>query len=257
RKTDRLAENIGLQQLFVKDESINPTGSFKARGLSMALSAALERGVNEFVIPSAGNAAGALSAYAAEAGVKAHVFMPNDTPSAFILECEYFGAAVNLVDGLIDDCGRIVQEKKQVHNWFDVSTLKEPYRLEGKKTMGLELAEQLNWELPDVIIYPTGGGTGLLGIWKAFTELKQIGWVSGEMPRMISVQAEGCAPIVKAFEEGKTSAETWPDAHSIASGIRVPGGVGDFLILQTLDESNGGAVAVPDEAGRKSCKWVD
>lgn len=247
RKTDTLGQHTGFKNLFVKDESINPTGSFKARGISMALSAALERGATEFVIPSAGNAAGALAAYAAEAGVKAHVFMPDDTPQAFILECEYYGADVHLVDGLIDDCGRIVQQKKQTHDWFDVSTLKEPYRLEGKKTMGLELAEQLNWELPDVIVYPTGGGTGLIGIWKAFDELEQMGWISGQKPRMISVQAEGCAPIVKAFEEGKQYADPWEDAKSLASGIRVPGAVGDFLILEALRESEGGGVTVSDE----------
>lgn len=247
RETERLGRQTGFSKLFIKDESLNPTGSFKARGISAAVSAALERGVTKFAIPSAGNAAGALAAYAAEAGCEAHVFMPRDTPRAFTLECEYYGADVELVEGLISDCGKIVQEHKEAEGWFDVSTLKEPYRLEGKKTMGLELAEQMNWTLPDVIIYPTGGGTGLLGMWKAFQELKQMGWISGPMPRMVVVQTTGCAPIVRAFEKKQPQAEYWQNAHTVASGLRVPGAIGDFMILDVLNESNGHAVSVTDE----------
>lgn len=247
RETKRLGKAVGKQNLFVKDESLNPTGSFKARGIASALSAAIERGVTKFAIPSAGNAAGALSAYAAEAGCEAHVFMPEDTPRAFSLECEYYGANIELVDGLISDCGKIVQERKSSEGWFEVSTLKEPYRLEGKKTMGLELAEQMNWQLPDVIVYPTGGGTGLLGMWKAFKELQEMGWIEGDLPRMVVVQTAGCAPMVKAFEEGKEHAEHWPGATTVASGLRVPNAIGDFLILDVLRQSNGTAVAVTDE----------
>lgn len=247
RATPGLGEAAGGQHLFVKDESLNPTGSFKARGISAAISAALERGATEFAIPSAGNAAGALSAYAAEAGCKTHVFMPNDTPRAFRLECQYYGAEVELVDGLISDCGKIVQQRKDEEGWFDISTLKEPYRLEGKKTMGYELAEQMNWELPDVIIYPTGGGTGLLGMWKAFQEMKELGWVEGPLPRMVVVQTAGCAPIVKAFEEGHDEAEYWENAQTVASGLRVPGAIGDFMILDVLSQSKGNAVAVTDK----------
>lgn len=247
RETKTLGEAVDKARLFVKDESLNPTGSFKARGIASALSAAIERGVTNFAIPSAGNAAGALSAYAAEAGCGAHVFMPEDTPRAFRLECEYYGADIELVDGLISDCGKIVQERKEREGWFEVSTLKEPYRLEGKKTMGLELAEQMNWQLPDVIVYPTGGGTGLLGMWKAFMELQQMGWIEGELPRMVVVQTAGCAPMVKAFEEGKEHAEPWPNASTVASGLRVPQAIGDFMILDVLRQSNGNAVAITDE----------
>lgn len=247
QKTENLGQKLGFDQLYIKDESINPTGSFKARGLAMALSAALERGAREFVIPSAGNAAGALSAYAAKAGVPAHVFMPEDTPQAFKMECQFYGADVQLVDGLITDCGEQVQQELEMHDWFEVSTLKEPYRLEGKKTMGLEIAEQFNWELPDVIIYPTGGGTGLIGMWKAFNELEQMGWLTGSKPRMIAVQSEGCAPIVDAFNNRQRSASPWPNAQSAASGIRVPSAVGDFLILEALYESDGMAITVTDE----------
>ena len=247
RKTPALGKAVGGQKLFIKDESLNPTGSFKARGISAAVSAALERGVVKFSIPSAGNAAGALAAYSAAAGCEAHVFMPADTPRAFSLECEYYGAHVNLVDGLISDCGKIVQSRKEQEGWFDVSTLKEPYRLEGKKTMGLELAEQMNWHLPDVIIYPTGGGTGLLGMWKAFQELKEMGWIEGPMPRMVVVQTAGCAPIVKAFEHKKTHAEHWENAQTVASGLRVPDAIGDFMILDVLNQSEGNAVSVTDE----------
>src|SRR6056297_3627135 len=246
RKVDTLSGKLGLGNLFIKDESLNPTGSFKARGISAAISAALQRGATEFAMPSAGNAAGALSAYAAEAGVPAHVFMPEDTPLAFKLECEYYGAEMELVDGLITDCGQIIKERKQKEGWYEVSTLKEPYRLEGKKTMGFELAEQCNWELPDVVIYPTGGGTGLIGMWKAFDEMEQIGFIGSKRPRMIAVQAEGCAPIVKAYEAGEEHAPRWEDAQTIAWGVRVPQAVGDFLILRAVRESGGYAMAVSD-----------
>lgn len=246
RRTDNLGSHFGFSNLFIKDESINPTGSFKVRGLSAALSAALERGAEKFAISSAGNAAGALSAYAAAAGVPAYVFMPDDTPQAFKLECEYYGANVELIDGLIDDCGAIVSERKEQEGWYEVSTLKEPYRLEGKKTMGFELAEQCDWELPDVIIYPTGGGTGLIGMWKAFDELEQMGWIGPERPRMVVVQSEGCAPMVKAFNENKKHADKWENPETVASGLRVPEAVGDFLILKALKETNGTAVAVSD-----------
>lgn len=247
RKVDTLGKYIGFENLFIKDESLNPTGSFKARGISAAISAALQRGARAFAIPSAGNAAGALAAYAAEAGVPAYVFMPDDTPLAFKLECEYYGAQIELIDGLITDCGRIVQERKDVEGWYEVSTLKEPYRLEGKKTMGFELAEQCNWKLPDVVIYPTGGGTGLIGMWKAFDEMEQLGWIGSERPRMVSVQTEGCAPIVKAFNEKTKDAEPWQNAETVVSGLRVPNAIGDFLILEALYESEGSAVAVSDE----------
>lgn len=247
-KSGSLGRHLGFNNLFVKDEAVNPTGSFKARGISSAISTAIERGARQFAIPSAGNAAGAMAAYAAAAGCDAFVFMPRDTPMAFKLECEYYGAHVELVDGLISDCARIMSEKNTGGEWYDVSTLKEPYRLEGKKTMGLELAEQFDWELPDVIVYPTGGGTGLLGMWKAFNELKEMEWISGEMPRMIVVQAEGCAPIVQAFEQHADEAKPWTNARTLASGLRVPDALGDFMILRTLYQSNGTAVAVSDEA---------
>lgn len=247
RKVDSLGSKIGLDNLYIKDESMNPTGSFKARGISAAISAALQRGAQAFAIPSAGNAAGALAAYAAEAGVNAFVFMPEDTPKAFKLECEYYGAHVELIDGLITDCGRMVQERKEVEGWYEVSTLKEPYRLEGKKTMGFELAEQCDWELPDVVIYPTGGGTGLIGMWKAFDEMEKLGWIGSKRPRMVSVQTEGCAPIVKAFHNNMKSADPWQNAQTVVSGLRVPNAIGDFLILEALYESGGEAVAVSDE----------
>lgn len=247
RRPEPLRTWSGFSNLYVKDESLNPTGSFKARGISSALSAALERGAKSFSIPSAGNAGGALAAYAAAAGVKAHVFMPQDAPFAFKVECDYYGAEVELIDGLLSDCAQIAAEKSREHGWYEVSTLKEPYRLEGKKTMGFEIAEQFNWNLPDVIIYPTGGGTGLIGMWKAFRELKQMGWIEGDLPRMVSVQSKGCAPIVRAFNEGKSHAEQWEGAETIASGIRVPGALGDFLMLDILRESGGTAIAVSDE----------
>jgi len=244
----RLGAALGLSRLYIKDESSNPTGSFKARGLCAAVSMARELGVRKLAIPSAGNAAGAMAAYAAKAGLESHIFMPADTPKANVREAEVFGAAVTLVDGLITECGRIVGERKNSEGWFDVSTLKEPYRIEGKKTMGYELAEQFDWALPDVILYPTGGGTGLIGMWKAFRELESMGWIGPKRPRMVTVQAAGCAPMVRAFHAGYAAAETWQNAHTVASGLRVPRAIGDFLILAALRESNGTAVAVEDEA---------
>ncbi len=243
----RLGESIGCRNTFIKDESQNPTGSFKARGLSMAVSRAVELGAKELAVPSAGNAAGALSAYAARAGLPAHVFMPQDVPSVFRVECEIFGAQVTLIDGLITDCGKKVREGVEAHGWFDFSTLKEPYRIEGKKTMGYELAEQMAWRLPDVIIYPTGGGTGLIGMWKAFQEMDAMGLIDSHRPRMVTVQSSGCAPIVKAFEEGEQFATMWEGAATKADGLRVPAAVGDFLILNALRESEGTAVAVDDD----------
>ncbi len=245
-KADRLGAQLGLSNLYIKDEGTNPTGSFKARGMAVAVSMAKELGVRKLAVPSAGNAAGALAAYAARAGLGAFIFMPRDTPKANIIECRQTGAHVTLIDGLITDCGKIVAERKTAEGWFDVSTLKEPYRVEGKKTMGYELAEQLNWELPDLILYPTGGGTGLLGMWKAFDEMEQMGWIDSRRPRMVTVQAEGCAPIVKAFESGATTGADVPDAHTIAAGLRVPKAVGDFIMLDILRKSGGTAVSVTD-----------
>jgi threonine synthase len=243
----RLAAALEIKKLWIKDEAHNPTGSFKDRGLSVALSLAKELGVRKVALPSAGNAGSSLAAYAARAGMEAYVFMPRDTPRANILEVERYGAQLTLVDGLIDDCGRMVAERKEREGWFEVSTLKEPYRVEGKKTMGFEIAEQLNWELPDVIIYPTGGGTGLIGMWKGFKELEDAGWIDSRRPRMVSVQADGCAPIVRAFNEGKETADPWRDARTIASGLRVPRAIADFLILQVLRESRGMALSVSDQ----------
>ncbi len=225
-----------------------PTGTFKARGLSAAVSRAKELGITDLAIASAGNAGGALAAYGARAGMEINVVMPIDAPSTAQLECSVTGAYLYLVEGSIADAGKIVDRGKEKHNWFDVSTTKEPYRVEGKKSMGFELAEQFSWELPDVIIYPTGGGTGILGMWKAFKELEQMGWINAEFPRMVAVQAEGCAPVVKAFEEGKTVCEQWKDPQTVADGIRVPKAFGDFLILKALRESGGTAVTVSDEA---------
>jgi threonine synthase len=242
----RLGQRIGCPNTYIKDESLNPTGSFKARGLAAAVSRACELGARELAIPSAGNAAGALSAYAALAGLPAHVFMPADVPAAFRAECKALGARVTLVDGLINDCGAKVREGAAEHGWFDVSTLKEPYRIEGKKTMGYELAEQLGWALPDVIVYPTGGGTGLIGMWKAFDELEALGLIGAARPRMVSVQSDGCAPIVQAFENGLDHAQLWQGARTIADGLRVPAAIGDFLILRALRESRGTALAVGD-----------
>lgn len=247
-KTEKLAASLPVKlNLFIKDESANPTQSFKARGMSAAVSMAKELGVKKVAAPSAGNAAGALSAYASRAGMETFIFMPKDTPRANIVECEQTGANVTLIDGLITDCGRIVAERKDAEGWFDVSTLKEPYRVEGKKTMGYELAEQFDWRLPDIILYPTGGGTGLIGMWKAFDEMETMGWIDAKRPRMVSVQSIGCAPIVKAFHEGETTAAEFPNAQTVASGLRVPKAIGDFLILDALRKSNGTAVAVSDE----------
>ena len=243
----RLAASLGLETLWVKDESRLPTGSFKARGLAMAVSKAKELGLTKLAIPSAGNAATALASYAAQAGMEAHIFMPQDAPPFNRDTCQLAGADVTLIDGLITDAGKMVAERKEDEGWFDVSTLKEPYRVEGKKTMGLEIAEQFDWELPDVIVYPTGGGTGIVGMWKVFQELEAIGWIDGKRPRMISVQSAGCAPIVKAWHDGATEAEPWTDAQTSAAGLRVPQAVGDFLILDAIYQSNGAAIAVTDD----------
>jgi len=242
-----LAQELSLRRVWIKDEAQNPTGSFKDRGLCLAVSRAKELAVKKIAIPSAGNAGGSLSAYAARAGIEANVFMPKDTPAANQIEVRQYGARLTLVDGLINDCGRIIAERKAAEGWFDVSTLKEPYRVEGKKTMGYEIAEQLNWKLPDVIIYPTGGGTGLIGMWKAFAEMEEMGWIGKDRPRMVSVQASGCAPIVRAFAEGKNIAEPWQNAKTIASGLRVPQAVADFLMLRALRESKGTALSVSDD----------
>ncbi len=246
RHTHRLGEALGMPNTYVKDETLNPTGSFKARGLCVAVSRAWELGARELAIPSAGNAAGAMSAYAAAVGLPAHVFMPDDTPAPFSVECRTLGANVTLIDGLITDCGARVRQGVEAHGWFAVSTLKEPYRLEGKKTMGYEFVEQLGWRMPDVIIYPTGGGTGLVGMWKAFAEMEALGLIGSERPRMVSVQSEGCAPIVRAFQEGSEHAAMWQGAATVASGLRVPAAIGDFLILQALRQSGGTAIAVSD-----------
>ncbi|HEX7317136.1 MAG TPA: threonine synthase [Pyrinomonadaceae bacterium] len=244
---ERLGSSLGLRRLYIKDESRNPTQSFKARGMTAAVSMAKELGVKKLAVPSAGNAAGALAAYAARAGLEAHIFMPDDTPRANVVECEQTGAHVTLMKGLITDCGAEVGRRKEQEGWFDVSTLKEPYRVEGKKTLGYELAEQMSWELPEVIVYPTGGGTGLVGMWKAFDEMEAMGWIGSKRPRMVSVQSTGCAPIIRAFEEGKRFADEFENAATVASGLRVPKAVGDFLILDALRASNGAAVAVSDE----------
>jgi threonine synthase len=246
-ETKRLAAHFGVKHLFVKDESRLPTGSFKARGMALAISKAKEFGITRVAVPTAGNAGGAMAAYAARAGMEAYVFMPEDTPAINKKECYLAGAKTYLVNGLITDCGRLVGEGKKIKNWFDVSTLKEPYRIEGKKTMGLELAEQFEWELPDVILYPTGGGTGLIGMWKAFAELEALGWLkSPKKPKMISCQSEGCAPIATAFAKGERFAKKFENAATIASGIRVPAAVGDFMILDAVRESGGVAVATPE-----------
>jgi len=244
-----LEKELGLNNLYVKDESSNPTGSFKARGLAAAISKAKELGVGKVIIPTAGNAGGAMAAYAARAGLRAYIFMPNDTPFANIEESRIAGAEVVLVDGLISDAARMAGEKARAEGWFDVSTFKEPYRVEGKKVMGYELAEAFEWELPEVIIYPTGGGTGLVGMWKAFAELQALGWLHNtKRPRMVAVQAGGCAPVVKAFETRASSCDFWTNAQTIASGLRVPKSFADRLILQDIYESEGTAVAVSDKA---------
>jgi threonine synthase len=246
-RTARLGEKLGASNLLVKDESTNPTGTFKARGMACAVSMAKQLGATKLATPSAGNAGSALAAYAAAAGMEAHIFMPRDVPQANIIECKMFGAHTTLVDGLISDCGRIVAERKDAEGWFDVSTLKEPYRIEGKKTMGLELAEQLGWRLPDAIFYPTGGGVGMIGMWKAFDELEQIGWIGPKRPKMIAVQAAGCAPIVRAFDEGVESSQFWEGASTLAAGLRVPKAIGDFLVLKAVRESGGTCLAVSDQ----------
>jgi threonine synthase len=244
---ERLGKKLGIRKLYIKDESQNPTQSFKARGMSAAVSMAKELGAQKLAVPSAGNAAGALAAYAARAGLECFIFMPRDTPRANLVECEQTGAEITLIDGLITDCGAEVARRKEAEGWFDVSTLKEPYRVEGKKTLGYELAEQLKWELPDVIIYPTGGGTGLIGMWKAFDEMERMGWIGSARPRMVTVQANGCAPIVRAFAEGKRFADEFPNAETVASGLRVPKAIGDFLILDAIRASGGTAISVTDE----------
>jgi threonine synthase len=236
--------------VYIKDEGLNPTGSFKARGLCAAVTMAKEYGLKKLAVPSAGNAASALAAYCAAAGIEAHIFMPKDVPLANLVECKSYGASVTLVDGLISDCARMVNERKQAEGWFDISTLKEPFRVEGKKTMGYEVAEQLNWELPDAIFYPTGGGVGLIGMWKAFDEMEQLGWLkktaSYKRPKMIAVQASGCAPVVKAWNEHKPVAEMWQGAQTSAAGLRVPKPYADYIILDILKQSGGTAIAVSD-----------
>jgi threonine synthase len=255
-RTDRLAERFGLENLYVKDESLNPTQSFKARGMSVAVSMAKHLGATKLVAPSAGNAGAALAAYAARAGLEAFVFMPRDTPRANIIEAKQFGARVTLIDGLITDCGAEIAKRKDSEGWFDMSTLKEPYRVEGKKTLGYELAEQMHWQLPDVVLYPTGGGTGLIGMWKAFAEMEAMRWIGQKRPRMFSVQASGCAPIVRAFADGSTAAPEFPNAHTVASGLRVPKAIGDFIMLKILRDSGGGAIAVDDEEMIRATKEI-
>ena len=257
------ANNLGktrnLAKLYIKDEGLNPTASFKARGMAMAVSMAKELGLKKLAVPTAGNAGGALAAYAAKAGIEAYIFMPKDVPLANRLEAESCGAKVTLIDGLITDCARAVMERKDQEGWFDVSTLKEPYRIEGKKTMGYELAEQFNWQLPDVIIYPTGGGTGLIGMWKAFDEMQELGWISEKRPKMISVQATGCAPMVEIFNSSTTGIEI-KNAHTVASGLRVPKAIGDFIMLDILRSSKGIAIAVSDSeliAGAKEISRLE
>jgi threonine synthase len=244
---DRLGAALGLPQLWIKDEALNPTGSFKARGMSTAVSMARDLGVTQLALPSAGNAGGAAAAYGARAGMSVDLFLPAWTPEPFVFEAKAYGARVHLVEGDISVCGARVREGAADHGWFDLSTLKEPYRLEGKKTMGYELAEQFAWDLPDAILYPTGGGTGLIGMWKAFAELEELGWIPrGQRPRMYVVQAAGCAPMVRAYEEGTERAEPWQDPETYASGLRVPVGIGDHLILRAVRESGGSAIAVSE-----------
>ena len=243
----QLGKHLGMGSLLIKDEGVNPTGSFKARGLSAAVSRALELGLTRLTMPSAGNAAGAMAAYAAAAGMEAHVFMPRDAPQANQIECVAYGAKLNLVDGFITDAGRASEEAAEKHGYFDVSTLKEPYRVEGKKTMGYEIVEQLGFEVPDVVICPTGGGTGIIGIWKALDEMEQIGWIGPARPRMICVQAEGCAPLVNAYRKGEEFAEPVANPTTLAAGMRVPAAVGDFLVIRAVRESGGTALTVTDE----------
>ncbi|MBJ27221.1 MAG: threonine synthase [Chloroflexi bacterium] len=246
-RASRLESLLEASQIWIKDESANPTGSFKARGLSAAVSKAHELGIKKLTLPSAGNAAGALAAYCAKAGIEAHVFMPNDAPQANRFEAELAGAKVTLVDGLISDAGVLAQKMAKELELFDVSTLKEPYRVEGKKTMGYEIASSLGWRVPEVIIYPTGGGTGIVGMWKAFDEMQSLGWIGSDRPKMVVVQSEGCAPIVRAYEQGKKFAEPWENASTIAAGIRVPSAIGDYLILDSVRKSGGTAITVSDQ----------
>ena len=244
----RLGARLGLSRLYIKDESLNPTNSFKARGQSAAITRATGLGVRTVSVPSAGNAGNAMAAYAAAAGLESQVFLPKDVKRPFARECILYGASVTLVDGLITDAARVAAERGGPLGWYDVSTLKEPYRIEGKKTMAYELAEQLEWRYPDWIIYPTGGGTGMVGMWKAFDEMEAIGWMSGKRPRMVSVQAEGCAPIVRAFDQGLEKAPMWENASTVADGLRVPRAIGDFLILRAVRDSGGTAVTASDQA---------
>lgn len=252
----RLAGRLGVARVWIKDESQNPTASFKARGLCMAVSRAKELGAEAVALPSAGNAGGAAAAYGAAAGLDVHVVVPSDTPAPILEEIRSLGAHLQLVDGLISDCGKVVQEGVVQHGWFDLSTLKEPYRLEGKKTLAYEVFEQLNGRLPDVMVYPTGGGTGLIGMWKAFEEMETLGWIGAERPKMISVQADGCAPMVRAWEAGELHATMWEGATTYAAGMRVPGAVGDFLILRAVRESRGAAIAVSDVAMAEWVRWI-
>ena len=250
---ERLGRELGIDNLLIKDEGLNPTASFKARGLSAAVSKAKELGLKRLTMPSAGNAAGAMSAYAAKAGLEAYVFMPRDAPDANKKEALVTGARLTLVDGLISDAGVLSRREAEEKDLFDVSTLQEPYRVEGKKTMGYEIAEQMDWTLPDAIVYPTGGGTGIVGMWKAFEEMEQLGWIGAERPRMFCVQAEGCAPMVRAFDRGDEFAEPWQNARTVAAGMRVPGAIGDYLILRALRDSGGGAQTVTDD---EILEWV-
>ena len=246
-KADRLAARVGVNDLWVKDEGVNPTGSFKARGMSCAISMCVELGLSKVAVASAGNAGSALAAYGAASGIEAHIFVPRDVPRSNYTECRAYGAHVTLVDGLISDCGRIISERKQAEGWFDISGLKEPYRIEGKKTMGYEIAEQFGWTLPGAILYPTGGGVGLIGMWKAFDELEKLGWVSSQRPKMIAEQTTGCQPVVRAFERGDAKTTYWDGAHTVAAGLRVPKPLGDALTLSAVRESGGTAIAVSDE----------
>ncbi|MBV8897825.1 MAG: threonine synthase [Acidobacteriaceae bacterium] len=246
-RAEKLGAELGARNLWIKDEGQNPTDSFKARGLCCAVTMAKKLSAGKLAIPSAGNAASALAAYAAAAGLEAHIFMPRDVPQANFIECKAYGAKVNLIDGLISDCGKIVADRKAREGWFEVSTLKEPYRVEGKKTMGYEVAEQFAWQVPDAILYPCGGGVGLIGMWKAFEEMEKLGWIGSQRPKMIAVQAAGCAPITRAFEQHAASSDFWQDAHTVASGLRVPKALGDFLVLRALQKSAGTAISVSDE----------
>ena len=255
-RAERLGADMGVSNLLIKDEGVNPTASFKARGLSAAVSKAKELGVTKITMPSAGNAAGAMTSYAAKGGIEAYVFMPKDAPEANRIEVEMTGGELTLIDGLISDAGVLSRERAAREGLFDVSTLQEPYRVEGKKTMGYEIAEQLGWTLPDAIIYPTGGGTGIVGMWKAFAEMEAMGWIGSERPRMYAVQSEGCAPMVRAFERGDEFAEPWQNAQTMAAGIRVPSGIGDYLILGAIRESGGGALTVSDDEIRRYMRRV-